>query len=178
MIRHGESEANLGEYASGHIDVALTLKGLDQARAAKSVVEGLEIRPTRIIHSHLQRARITAEIINEDLRLPMTEDPMIAEQNYGDWEGQAWVYSRQPIRNGEDPPNGETHAAFHERVKNAVTRYVTEFEGPVLIVCHGGVFRALGALYGTKIVGVENCMLHHFSPCVETPDFPWTIKKF
>ncbi len=178
IIRHGESTANLGQFASGHVDVPLTEKGLEQARAAAKIVEALEIKPSVIIHSHLQRARNTALILNEVLNVPMMEDPEIAEQMYGDWEGQPWSLTRQPTRDGIDPPNGETHAAFHLRVRNAITKFVNAHPGPVMIVCHGGVFRAIGALYDTPIHGVENCSLHYFEPLADNAGFPWNIRKF
>ena len=177
MIRHGESVANLGQYASGHVDVELTEKGIAQAYAAQKIVDSLELKPSIIIHSHLQRARNTAKILNENLKLPMIEDPMIAEQNYGDWEGQPWSLTRQPTRDGIDPPNGETHVAFHERVRGAITNFVNSHAGPVMIVCHGGVFRAFGALYESQMVGIENCSLHHFEPRDDAA-FPWNIRKF
>ncbi len=177
MIRHGESTANLGQFASGHVDVPLTEKGLEQARSAALIVAALPIKPTIIIHSHLQRARNTALIINEKLGLEMIEDPNIAEQHYGEWEGVSWEHSRQPIRDGIDPPKGETHAAFHERVRQTVEKYVTSYPEPVLFVCHGGVFRAFGALYNNPITGTENCCLHAFHPHDATPNFPWTVKK-
>jgi probable phosphoglycerate mutase len=178
MIRHGESVANLGQYASGHVDVALTEKGIAQAYAAQKIVEALELKPSVIIHSHLQRARNTAKILNENLNLPMFEDPAIAEQCYGDWEGQPWALTRQPTRDGIDPPNGERHVDFHERVRGAITKFMNAHPGPVMIVCHGGVFRAFGALYQNKITGTENCALHHFAPCTENAAFPWNIRKF
>lgn len=178
IIRHGESVANVGRYASGHVDVELTELGLEQARAAAKVVAALELKPSVIIHSHLQRARITAQIINESLNLPMIEDREIAEQMYGDWEGVTWDQTRGPIRDGIDPPNGETHADFHQRVKRAISKFVSENEGPILIVCHGGIFRAIGALYGEKIVGIENCALHHFAPDETVQPLPWKITKF
>lgn len=177
MIRHGESTANLGRFASGHVDVPLTEKGIAQARAAAEIVKTLDIKPSVVIHSHLQRARNTALILNEVLNVPIYEHPEIAEQCYGDWEGQSWDITRQPTRDGIDPPNGETHAAFYERVKIAVTNFVNTHEGPVMIVCHGGVFRALGALYGQQIHGIENCALHYFEP-MEHDTFPWSIRKY
>ncbi len=180
IIRHGESIANVEQYASGHVDVPLTQKGIEQAYEAQKIVDALEVKPTVIIHSHLQRARNTARILNEHLGLGMVEDPLIAEQHYGDWEGQPWELTRQPTRDGVDPPNGETHAAFHERVKMAITKFVTAHPSPVMIVCHGGVFRAIGALYNHKIFGIENCSLHHFEPLTDIvgETFPWKMKKF
>ncbi|PZQ45409.1 MAG: hypothetical protein DI551_07475 [Micavibrio aeruginosavorus] len=178
IIRHGESTANLGEFASGHIDVPLTDKGIEQARAAQKIVEALEQKPSVIIHSHLQRARNTARILNENLNLPMLEDPMIAEQMYGDWEGQPWSITRQSTRDGIDPPNGEPHAVFYERVKGAITKFVNAHPGPVMIVCHGGVFRAIGGLYQKPIFGISNCSLHYFEPLANDDTFPWAIKTF
>jgi broad specificity phosphatase PhoE len=180
MIRHGESEANLGQFCSGHVDVALTEKGVNQARKAALVVAALAVKPSLIIHSHLQRARITAQIINEKLNVEMIEDAEIAEQMYGDWEGVGWAETRQPLRDGIDPPNGETHAAFNERVRTTISKYILEYEksAPVMFVCHGGVFRAIGNLYKQKIHGVENCALHHFAPDMANDIFPWKIEKF
>lgn len=182
MIRHGESTANLGEFASGHVDVPLTDKGLAQARAAREIVKTLEIKPSIIIHSHLQRARNTAAILNEVLALDMIEDPEIAEQHYGDWEGQPWSLTRQPTRDGVNPPNGETHADFYERIRGCVTRHVNERQpGPVMFVCHGGVFRAIGGLYDHKIFGIENCSLHYFEPKMTQDEpviFPWEMRIF
>lgn len=179
IIRHGESEANLGQYASGHVDVALTEKGWEQARAAARTVAALELKPTVIIHSHLQRAKNTAAVINEGLNLPMVEDPLLAEQMYGDWEGVSWDITRQPIRDGIDPPNGESHAAFHIRIKDAITRHVTEQKGQrVLFVCHGGVFRAIGSLYSAPMTGIKNCALHAFHPDDANTAIPWRIETF
>lgn len=180
MIRHGESVANVEQYASGHVDVPLTEKGIAQAQAARKVFQCLEIKPTVIIHSHLQRARNTARIINEVLGLEMIEDPQIAEQHYGEWEGVHWDHTRQSIRDGIDPPGGESHSDFYERVREVVTRHVSARLSPVLFVCHGGVFRAIGALYGEKITGIENCSLHHFEPETDRAGiaFPWKMKTF
>jgi probable phosphoglycerate mutase len=177
MIRHGESEANLGQFASGHKDVALTSKGWEQASAAADLVKRLSIRPAVIIHSHLQRARNTAKILNDVIGAPMIEDPRIAEQHYGDWEGQSWNDVRQPIRDGIDPPNGETHAAFVIRVQNAITSFIETHPGPIMIVCHGGVFGAFRALYNLPREGVENCVLHYFEPETTNEAFPWTITR-
>lgn len=180
MIRHGESEANLGQFCSGHVDVALTETGLEQARTAAKVVAALDIKPSMIIHSHLQRARITAQIINESLGIQMIEDRDIAEQMYGDWEGVSWAETRQPLRDGIDPPNGETHAAFNKRVRMTISKHIGHYEktAPIMFVCHGGVFRAFGNLYQQQIHGVENCALHHFTPDAANEVFPWKIEKF
>jgi broad specificity phosphatase PhoE len=180
MIRHGESVANLEERASGHQDVELTERGREQAKAARESFESLKPLPSVIIHSHLQRARITAEILNERLGLPMKEDRMIAEQHFGEWEGRPWTETRQPIRDAIDPPGGERHIDFYERIRDAITRHVTTEPGPVLFVCHGGVFRAIGGLYKHQIHGTNNCVLHRFEPEMEHVNsiFPWKVTAY
>lgn len=179
MIRHGESEANVAQYASGHMDVPLTDNGIRQARQAAMVLSSLSEKPTHIIHSPLQRAHNTALILNEPLGLPITEDDGIKEQHFGAWEGLSWEKTRQSIRDGIDPPEGETHETFHNRVRDAISRHLKraqETRDSVLFVSHGGVFRAFGALYGTVLSGINNARLYRFTPdhSGSTP-LPWVI---
>lgn len=176
MIRHGQSEANLREVCSGHIDVALTNLGREQARAAGKLIAGLPEgwRPKRIVHSHLSRARDTASLINESLGgLPMSETPDIAEQFFGDWENQPWALYRAKINESNDPEGGETMIQFQTRVKRALVTAFSESEDLPLVVCHGGVFRAFASLYGQEMFGVMNCRPYSFAP--RTHDYPWDI---
>ncbi len=176
MIRHGQSEANLAEICSGHIDVALTELGRDQARSAGKIIAALpeELKPRRIVHSHLSRARDTANLINESLgNLPMSETPDIAEQFFGTWESQPWDLYRPQINACVDPEGGETMTAFQERVKRALNDIFTASEDMPLVVCHGGVFRAFASLYGQQMLGVKNCLPYRFTPVQD--DYPWEI---
>lgn len=175
MIRHGESEANKGGYISGNFDSPLTALGRDQAKQAQSSLEKLSIKPRVIVHSHLSRARDTASFINEPYALPMHETQLLGEQKFGDWEKQPTEIVRKRYRdNGEDPPNGETHLEFRQRVAKGL-EYAFSIDKPALIVCHGGVFRAFYALYGKTIQPTENCKLYSFTP-IKDPDFPWDVQ--
>ena len=176
MIRHGQSEANLAEICSGHIDVALTDLGREQARAAGKIIAALPDawKPRRIVHSHLSRARDTASLINESLgSLPMVETPDIAEQFFGDWENQPWDLYRAKINDCLDPEGGETMQAFQNRVKRALNDAFAASGDLPLVVCHGGVFRAFGSLYGQSILGIRNCLPYRFTPVQN--DYPWEI---
>lgn len=84
MIRHGETVANQEDWFSGSIDTPLTGLGRQQADIARQIVEQLDDQPNMIIHSHLSRARDTAAIINQNLGLPLQEDPDYAEMFVGD----------------------------------------------------------------------------------------------
>jgi broad specificity phosphatase PhoE len=179
MIRHGETEANLARTMAGSIDSPLTGTGRDQARAVHEIIKHLPVKPTLIVHSNLSRARDTAGIINEILGVPMLEDPDFAEIHAGDLEGVSWDLCTH-FDEWQDMPNGERFEDFFIRVRRAKNRALGSNEGPVLIVSHGGVFRALAKIYGIEMPGVRNCHLHEFIPAIPPTDkisarFPWDV---
>lgn len=174
MIRHGQTEANAAEIMAGSMDSPLTAKGRQQAYAVQKVVEKLSVKPKVIAHSHLSRARDTAGIINEVLGVPMMEDADLAELHAGDWEGVPWADCPDLLTGWPDPPNGERFEEFMIRVSRGKNRHLEAHEGPVLIVCHGGVFRAFGKLYDLEVGGIiENCHLYEFEPNPDGGSFPW-----
>jgi broad specificity phosphatase PhoE len=173
MIRHGESEANFNRKMAGSLDSPLTELGKHQAAQAGFILEQLEIKPKLIFHSNLQRARHTAEIINKNLKLPMTEDKDLAEMHVGQLEGAPWESCRDCFDGWVDPPDGETFQGFFERIKRAKKKALESTDGPILIVSHGGVFKALWKIYGHDMPGVKNCHLHEFSPLLTSAAFPW-----
>lgn len=174
MIRHGQTEANLAHVMAGSNDSPLTEKGREQAYIAQTAVKALEIKPKAIIHSHLSRARDTALILNEVLNIDMHEDPDLAEIHAGDWEGKDYADCPELLTGWCDPPNGETYEEFMTRIKRGKNKHLDHFDGPVLIVCHGGVMRAFGRIYGLDIpAAFKNCHLHEFHPHINQPSFPW-----
>lgn len=173
MIRHGQTEANAARLMAGSLDSPLTALGREQAYLAARAVEGLHIKPAAIIHSQLSRARDTAMIINENLNLPLIEDPDFAELHAGDWEGAPYEECHSLLDGWVDPPGGETIDDFFSRIRRGKNRYFTEFKVPVLIVCHGGVFRAFGKMHGIDNEGVRNCHLYEFEPAPHMKNFPW-----
>lgn len=177
MIRHGQSIANEKQFFSGNVDVPLTDLGRQQAEIARAQVEALEEKPVHIIHSHLQRARHTAEIINQNLKLPMSQTNLVGEHHFGDWEHKPWDDLRPAFHAGENPPNGETHDEFMLRIQRGLN-WALEIDGPVLIACHGGVFRAFYRLFNNSnnFKSTENCVLHCFNP-IDNEIFPWEIKS-
>jgi broad specificity phosphatase PhoE len=178
MIRHGETEANAARIMAGSLDSPLTENGIRQARAIHSVIETLAIKPTHIIHSHLTRARDTAALINESLRVSMHEDPDYAEFHAGDWEGVPYENCPRLLEDWIDAPNGETCAQFFTRITNAKKRALAHKDAPALVVTHGGVFRAFLEIHGIKSNGVENCKLYEFEPAVTHGGFPWSVWRY
>ncbi|NCC21168.1 MAG: histidine phosphatase family protein [Alphaproteobacteria bacterium] len=175
IIRHGQTEANASQIMAGQLNSPLTDLGRAQAEAARAAVEALPVRPRIIVHSHLDRARDTASILNRSLGLPMISSKEISEIFVGEWEGTPYEVSLEPYLKGEDPPGGETHAEFCERVRRGIRAHCEEHDGPVLFVAHGGVMRAIASLYGIFAEGFRNCHLHEFEPDAANAAFPWKV---
>ena len=178
MIRHGETEANAAQIMAGSTDSPLTPLGRSQADAARLHVEALQKKPAIIVHSHLSRARETAEIINKNLNLPMIEDADYAEMHVGDWEGKSWDYCKEGFYGGHNPPNGETHQEFTDRIIRAKNKALSLEKTPPLIVCHGGVFRNFSSIYALNAINTNNCHLHEFTPVSKNGSFPWNAQNF
>ena len=179
MVRHGETEANKARVMAGSLDSPLTTVGKEQALALQDIVNALEIKPAVIVHSHLSRARDTAAIVNEALNVPMHEEEDLAELYAGDWEGVPYEECHELLTGWPTPPNGESFQEFCTRIKRGKRKTLEAHEGPVLIVSHGGVFRAFGGLYGLKTPGVfRNCHLYEFQPDLDNTAFPWSVWSY
>lgn len=179
MMRHGQTEANAAEIMAGSIDSPLTGLGRTQARAARDVVAALPVKPVAVFHSHLSRARDTASIVNEALGVPMFEDPDLAEIHAGEWEGVKYDSCVHFLNDWAQAPGGETPENFFERVRRGKSRAIEQFNEPVLIVCHGGVMRAFGEIYGIRTPGCfENAHLYEYTPEPSVAGFPWDVYDY
>lgn len=146
LVRHGQSEWNASRRLQGQADIALSALGETQADALRPVIE--RIAPCRAVSSDLTRSRETARRITPDA-LQLSE--ALREINVGDWTGRAIDDIRaededayQDWRAGlSAPPGGETWAAFVERTTEAIEDERREPCRNLLVVCHGGVIRAL-----------------------------------
>jgi broad specificity phosphatase PhoE len=183
MIRHGQTEANAAERMAGSLDSPLTALGRDQARAARDVVAALSVKPVAVFHSQLSRARDTAMIINEVLKVEMFEDPDLAEIHAGEWEGVPYDACRHFLDDWAQAPGGETPHEFFERIKRGKSKALAQFNEPILIVCHGGVMRAFGELYNLRVPGrFANAHLYEYSPKIDISEkpsaFPWQVHDY
>ncbi len=175
MVRHGQTEANAARLMAGTINSPLTKLGRAQAKNLHNIVLSLDIKPEIIAHSHLDRARDTANIINQALNLPTAEDTDFAEIDAGDWEGVPYDDCPNLLQDHVDPPNGETFDNFSIRITKAKNKLFSRKETPALIVSHGGVFKALARIYGIKSPLIPNCALYEFTPTKVTQAFPWDV---
>ncbi len=154
LVRHGQSEWNAARRLQGQADIGLSELGRSQADALRPVID--RIGPCRAISSDLQRVEETAR------RIGSTTPRLIGalrEIDVGDWTGRAIDDIRaedetlyQGWRAGTtSPPGGEPWATFAERVSAVIEDERRTPCRNLLVVCHGGVIRAILQRY----VGID-----------------------
>lgn len=145
FIRHGQTDCNLAGLAQGALDVDLNETGRTQARQAGPLLQGKGI--TSIISSPMHRAKQTAEILNGFLQLSISYVSELREASFGEKEAQtAQPWLAEWIGERYTPAGGESFAALMMRLQSVLCEVLPLKKGPVLIVAHGGVLRAIRAL--------------------------------
>ncbi|MGH3551455.1 MAG: glucosyl-3-phosphoglycerate phosphatase [Mycobacterium sp.] len=161
MLRHGQTEFNLGSRMQGQLDTELNELGRAQAVAAAEVLA--KRQPRLIVSSDLRRAYDTAVVLGERTGLPVQVDKRLRETHLGDWQGMthAQIDAATPgarVAWREDatwaPHGGESRVDVAARSLPLVAELVSgelEWGGldeparPVLLVAHGGLIAALTA---------------------------------
>jgi len=147
FLRHGETDWNAQGLSQGSTDIPLNHIGKEQAERAARTLTGLGPIAS-VIASPLQRARVTAEVAASALGLPVQLDPGLQEVAFGEQEGQPMGDWYDDWIAGEFTPAGaEPFAVLYDRAVAAVNR-ATALPGPVLVVAHGALFRALRLAFG------------------------------
>lgn len=146
FLRHGETDYNARGLSQGAIDIPLNDTGRSQAGVAAALLANRGI--VSIVCSPMLRTRETAAIVNAALNLPIEYEPAIREVVFGGMEGKPLSPWFQDWMDGRFTPEGaESFAELTSRIDAALRRILVA-PGPVLIVAHGGVFRAVRNLLG------------------------------
>lgn len=153
VVRHGQSVANLDGVFAGHIDPALTEKGVRQAECtAEFIASAYSV--DAVYSSDLQRAHQTGLAVGRRLGLPVETDKGLREIFAGEWEGRkfdelaaehspAYVQWHQDIGNAKCP-GGETVAELAARVFRTVRRIAEANEGKTIVLAlHATPIRTL-----------------------------------
>ena len=151
-LRHGETDYNARGLSQGAIDIPLNDTGRAQAKAAAGLLAHRGI--VSIVCSPMLRTRETAAIVNETLALPISYEPDIREVIFGGMEGKPLSPWFSDWMDGSfTPPGAESFVELTARIETALHR-ILQLPGPVLIVAHGGVFRAVRDLMGITREGL------------------------
>jgi 2,3-bisphosphoglycerate-dependent phosphoglycerate mutase len=157
LLRHGQSQWNLENRFTGWVDVPLSPKGEDEARAAGDKLRGRQI--DKLYNAVAKRAIDTATLAlaAAGIATPPTErDAALNERMYGDLQGlnkaeaaQKWGDAQiKQWRRSFDvkPPGGESLADTAARViPYWETRILPDIKAGrnVLVAAHGNSLRAL-----------------------------------
>ncbi len=146
VVRHGQTGWNLLHKMQGVVDIPLNQKGREQAMETKKNLNNINI--DLILCSPLKRARETALIINEDKCVPIIYEGSLIERDYGEFEGvnrndfsydDFWAYSKNIKYE-----RAENIQEFFNRIYKFLDEVKNKYNNKnVLIVCHGGVTKAI-----------------------------------
>jgi glucosyl-3-phosphoglycerate phosphatase len=161
MMRHGQTDFNLGSRMQGQLDTELTELGRAQAVGAAEALA--KDQPLLVVSSDLRRAYDTAVALEERTGVKIRVDDRLRETHLGDWQGMthAEIDAKAPgarLAWREDatwaPHGGESRVDVAARslplIAELVARQpewgaVDELARPVVLVAHGGVIAALTA---------------------------------
>jgi len=143
FIRHGQTNWNLQKKIQGITDIPLNETGIREAQSA--AVEISKKKWDRIISSPLSRAQKTAEILNQNIGLPIETDQRLCEFDLGDLEGKPLSHLTPDVWRmlAEEP--GKLKAEGLPLAYRRISAFMREIskEPDTLIVMHSGLFKII-----------------------------------
>lgn len=154
FVRHGQTDHNLTGNLTDSSDIPLNEHGIKQAIAIEQLISSLPIKT--VCHSPLKRAKETKNIVTSKLRVPEYEIADLAECSGTIWKEMTHG-GKKAYLNAHDSVK-----IFMDQVKNGINTALL-YDGPVLIVAHGGVHWALSCLIEAEHAwSIDNCVPMHF----------------
>lgn len=174
LLRHGETEWSTSGRHTGRTDLELTERGREKARVAADAVRRLGLTNPFVVSSPRKRAIVTAELAG----LTVDEvSPLLAEWDYGDYEGLTTDQIRQEVPDWlvwtHGCRGGESVADVTARADEAVRLALQHMEsGDVVFVGHGHFSRAVitrwvelpvseGIRFAMKEASIAVCAFEH-----------------
>ena len=145
LLRHGETEWSLSGRHTGRTELDLTETGREQAKLAADALDVLSLDDPLVVSSPRQRALVTAELAG----LTVDEvSPLLAEWDYGDYEGLTTPEIRQTAPDWlvwtHGCPGGESTKQVSDRADRAIEFALEHLQSrDVLFVGHGHFSRAV-----------------------------------
>lgn len=152
LVRHGESAGNRDRiFASDPHSLPLTELGYAQAAAVARLI-GARFNAELIVSSPYLRARETAQVIADVLKLPLEVEPDLYEREVGAHRGLSYdSLASAPDYDASrpwtfKPKNGESYLDVESRVAPVLHRLAARHPThDVVVVSHGGVMMTLWA---------------------------------
>ena len=171
LLRHAETEYNANnQFVGGRSNhLALSTKGMEQAKETGKIFKQSNIQFDKVFCSIANRTKQTLDIILSQSHIadnPIIYSEELQELSQGDWEGKLRSEIYTPERLAEinsnqwhfKAPNGESQKEVEERMLGFISFEILEkyTEGNFLIVGHGIAFKCL--LRG--ILGISSQMAY------------------
>lgn len=168
LTRHGQTDLNKKKLMQGLTDAPLNERGIDQAKEARAAIGNIDF--DQVFASPLERAIKTAEIIGNVPRDEIIIDPRIIEVDFGKYEKRHYLKLGLPMtmywlwpEKIKAPKTVEPVSSMVERSRSFLQELEKKDYEDVLIVCHGGIIRALCGYLEDRPNGIkwrpkpENC---------------------
>jgi len=160
LVRHGETEWNVGEIFRGRIDIELNETGVKQAELLAEYLSDVEI--DAIYSSPLKRALKTAEVIAHPHKLEVVIAPDLIDLDFGQWQGlplqevknkyrelyTEWVDSPDQVT----IPGGESLNDVRKRALDVMNEVIAEYRGTVILASH----RVVNKVLICALLGLDN----------------------
>jgi broad specificity phosphatase PhoE len=151
LVRHGETEWNVGEIFRGRIDIDLNETGEKQAELLSEYLSGLKIEA--VYSSPLKRALNTAQAIARHHHVEVQIRDGLNDLDFGQWQGLSlrevsekykelyaeWANHPERVR----LPGGQTLGQVKERAIKVVDEVTAKYEGAAVLVSHRVVNKVL-----------------------------------
>lgn len=156
FIRHGQAENNIKGVFAGTLDYALTDVGHEQADIIGNMIKNVYPNISQIITSPVVRAVQTGEIIAEITGLDVSEEPLLREVNYGDYEdvkceslGNVDVMRLMQVGKAG---SAEAPEEIFGRAKEFIEKYKGTNHKNIIAITHGSIGAAIFAYVAGKDV--------------------------
>ncbi|MFH1032087.1 MAG: histidine phosphatase family protein [Chloroflexota bacterium] len=160
LVRHGETQWNVGEIFRGTIDVELNETGNKQAELLADYLSQIKI--DAIYSSPLKRALKTAQIIAGHHNLIAESTPALNDLNFGEWQSLTiqQVKEKYPKLYSEwanfphlvKLPGGENLDDVKMRAVRLVDEVIARYKGNVVLVSH----RVVNKVLILALLGLDN----------------------
>jgi broad specificity phosphatase PhoE len=148
FVRHGQTDTNVKELLSGHIEAILTDEGKAQAVTAGKDLKTKHLNIDLIVCSPLLRAYDTACIIAKELDYPIQrikKNPLFLERSFGVLEGTSnkKFFIAGKYKDIDEVEGAETISSLQQRAEEALAYIKSLPDENILLVGHGAFGRAL-----------------------------------
>lgn len=172
LTRHGQTTENIEGILQGQSPGHLNAAGIAQAETLRDQLQASDY--DLLLCSDLERTRLTAEIINTKLRLPIFYTELLRERDWGEYTGR--LIKSITEHPSQFPPSIENAEQLAARAEQFLKYLFEHFEEKrVLAVGHGYFNRCIQALVEQRtihdtprwdnteqrIFHLSHCMLAH-----------------